>query len=137
MAKMNHRDISFKRITRQRKALNPLFQDYFNPSSLDATEPVLGEHVSKIQKFRRGDKIICNTNGYATSEDGKQVYVANGEIGIVKDFSTATLFVAVNDQTVTVPTYGDWSESNFELGYTITAHRSQGSEWAVVVHHCY
>jgi exodeoxyribonuclease V alpha subunit len=116
-----------------RKALNPLFQDYFNPSSVDATELVLGEHVSKIQKFRRGDKVICTANGYATSEDGKQVYVANGEIGIVKDFAAASLHVAINEQTVHVPTYGDWSESNVELGYTITAHRSQGSEWAVVV----
>jgi len=116
-----------------RKALNPLLQDYFNPSSLAADNLVLGEHVSKVKKFRRGDKIICTTNGYATSEDGKQVYVANGEIGIVKDFTTASLHVIVNVQTILVPTYGDWSESDFDLGYAISCHRSQGSEWQVVV----
>jgi exodeoxyribonuclease V alpha subunit len=116
-----------------RKTLNPMFQDYFNPSPLADDDLVLGEHVSKIQKFRRGDKIICTTNGYATSEDGKQVYVANGEIGIVQDFTAASLHVIVNSQTIQVPTYGDWSESNFDLGYTITGHKSQGSEWQVVV----
>ena len=116
-----------------RKALNPLFQDYFNPSPLAAENLVLGEHVSKIKKFWRGDKIICTVNGYATSEDGKQVYTANGEIGIVKDFTAASLHVIVNAQTIQVPTYGDWSESDFDLGYAISCHRSQGSEWQVVI----
>ena len=116
-----------------RKALNPLLQDYFNPSPLAAEDIVLGEHVSRVKKFRRGDKIICATNGYATSEDGKQVYTANGEIGIVKDFAAASLHVIVNGQTILVPTYGDWSESDFDLGYAISCHRSQGSEWQIVI----
>jgi exodeoxyribonuclease V alpha subunit len=115
-----------------RKALNPLLQDYFNPLQ-HIDDLVLGEQVSKIKKFRRGDKIICTTNGYATSEDGKQVYTANGEIGIVKEFATASLHVIVNGQTTLVPTYGDWSESDFDFGYAISCHRSQGSEWQVVI----
>jgi ATP-dependent exoDNAse (exonuclease V) alpha subunit len=116
-----------------RRTLNPLLQDYFNPSALADEILVFGEHVSKTKNFRRGDKIICTTNGYAACKDGKQVYVANGEIGIVKDFNTASLHVIVNGQTTLVPTYGDWNESNFDLGYAISCHRSQGSEWQTVI----
>jgi len=115
-----------------RNALNPLLQDYFNPMETPGEILVQGQNVSKVQKFRRGDKIVNLTNGYADGENGK-VYVANGEIGIVHDFSATSLHVKVNGQIIQVPTYSEWGEHNFDLAYTITAHRSQGSEWQVVI----
>jgi len=111
-----------------RKALNPLLQNYFNPLPEINGDLIAGKHVSKIRQFRRGDKIICTKNG--TVDD---VYVANGEIGIVKDFSNSQLTIDINGQQVDVPTYGDWSESVFELGYAISCHKFQGSESPVVI----
>jgi len=121
-----------------RKALNPLLQDYFTPTPKQKTKSesleALKMHginildVSKVRQFRRGDKIICTKNGWADD-----VYVANGELGIVKDFTASNLEVTINGQDVDIPTYGDWSEANFELGYAISCHKFQGSESPVAI----
>ena len=111
-----------------RYALNPLLQDYFNPLPDIGGEIVPGEHVSKVRQFRRGDKIICTKNGWVD-----EVYIANGEIGIVKDFTASQLTIEVNGQPVAIQTYGDWGEAEFELGYCISGHKSQGSQWDVII----
>ena len=111
-----------------RQALNPLLQDYFNPLPDIGGELIPGEHVSKVRQFRRGDKIICTKNGWAD-----EVYVANGEIGIVKDFTASQLTIEVNGQPVAIQTYADWGEAEFELGYCVSCHKFQGSESPVAI----
>jgi exodeoxyribonuclease V alpha subunit len=121
-----------------RKQLNPLLQEHFNLlvirnlETLEKLNANIGAETplpfSKIQQFRRGEKIICNKNGWANG-----VYIANGEICRVQDFSASQLDITVNGQSVAVPTYNEWGESNFELGYCISGHKSQGSQWQVVI----
>ena len=122
-----------------RKALNPLLQDYFTPLLKSKAKPesieILKRHgierrldVSKVRQFRRGDKIICTKNGWTND-----VYIANGELGIVKGFTASNLKVTINGQDVDIPTYGDWSEANFELGYAISCHKFQGSESPIAI----
>lgn len=92
-----------------------------------------------------GDKVINTKNGWyskagptsadaITSDEGRRVYVANGEMGRVIDDNPKSLVVELPTplRTVRVP-LGDEGASNWQLGYAITIHKSQGSEWSVVV----
>lgn len=106
-----------------------------------------------ICKYRPGDKIICTSNDYYTAaeEPGARLYIANGEMGRVlkveerkgKDSKEASkmrlvtctfppLGKSTTPRVVEWQEYGDESE-NFALGYAITVHKSQGSQWPIVV----
>lgn len=112
--------------------------------------------------FRVGDKIICLRNHLAMGgnpnsplEPARNVehYLANGEIGrvvAVASKQTAALFTGP-DRLVRITMgkqaaggegeeNGDSGSSetngrgcNFDLAYAITGHKSQGSEWPIVV----
>lgn len=110
--------------------------------------------------FRLGDKVICTSNAWlklaedegdplavraAGDEDDSQDdgqpqrvdLVANGEIGqviAVSPEATAVRF-ASPARTVIAPVKSADGENNgkFELGYAITFHKSQGSQWPVVI----
>ena len=98
--------------------------------------------------FWPGDKLICLRNGLYPTEDGREAYIANGEIGTVDQVQpryTLGRFFGP-ERLVRVPVIkkkakedndedggatGDGGD--FDLGYAITCHKSQGSEWPVVV----
>lgn len=112
-----------------RKPLNKILQEHLNPA---------GKQV-KGSPFRIGDKVICLQNGMAIAESKRdsqanekgQIYVANGEIGKVLDVTPRmTIIEAKNpDRVIRVPRgKGDDSACNWDLGYAITVHKSQGSE---------
>lgn len=114
-----------------RKKLNPFLQSLLNPK---------GER-SSTNKFREGDKIICLTNGMYPSHVSTKappLAIFNGELGRVTSVedptATEMLFPDVGDgaRRIRIPTKGEWSDS-FDLAYAITCHKSQGSEWPVVV----
>ena len=124
-----------------RKVLNKQLQGFLNPNGKRA-EP---------NPFRVGDKIICLQNGYLPQYDKRparakrsgelsKVFVANGELGQVID-SQPRLTVAklsAPDRLVTIPRGAGDEETgdtgcNWDLGYAITVHKSQGSEWPIVV----
>ncbi len=115
-----------------RKALNERLQDYFNAIPADCSE---SDIVSKVRKFRPLDKIICLANGIAPStETGEELRVANGDIGFLEMIVKEGIVVDVNENHVIVPTFSDlWGEANWDLGYAISCHKSQGSEWPVVI----
>lgn len=115
-----------------RKALNERLQDYFNAIPADCPE---SDIVSKVRKFRPLDKIICLANGIAPSaETGEELRVANGDIGFLEMIVKEGIVVDVNENHVIVPTFSDlWGEANWDLGYAISCHKSQGSEWPVVI----
>lgn len=133
-----------------RKPLNAVLQGFLNPD---------GERVSG-NPFRLGDKVINLKNGWFPSldpthpevnDDGK-VFVANGELAEVVKIEPARTIVRLRspDRTVIIP-HGQKEEadeekagddgasdsagaaSSWDLGYAISTHKSQGSEWPIVV----
>jgi exodeoxyribonuclease V alpha subunit len=83
-------------------------------------------NVSRLgTTFLRGDKIIQLTNNYE-----KEVF--NGDMGIIHHIDAATGHVIIQfDQTLKEYTYHELGE--ISLAYAISVHKSQGSEFPVVV----
>jgi ABC-type cobalamin/Fe3+-siderophores transport system ATPase subunit len=116
--------------------LNKRLQEHFNSSS-----------VVKGAKFRDGDKVVCLENGdYLSEETKKAVYVANGEIGIVRDINETkrTMLVELQYPSRTVIVYfgtdkpgNDGSEkpgtTAWDLAYAVSCHKFQGSECGRVI----
>ncbi len=116
-----------------RKKMNEVLQNHYNPIP---PEVQTEDFETKVRKFRPMDKIICLSNGNATlaAESDQQTRVANGDIGYLEDTLKSSLLVGVNGNMVLVPMYSDlWGERDWDLGYAISCHKSQGSEWPVVV----
>jgi exodeoxyribonuclease V alpha subunit len=119
-----------------RRDLNRRLREEFNPN---------GQAI-KGCPFRVGDKIICLKNSMmpcedaeddATCDDRGRIYVANGELArvmkIFPKYFIATLESPRRVVRVPVGGNGDGNSCQFDLGYAITAHKSQGSEWPVVI----
>jgi exodeoxyribonuclease V alpha subunit len=97
--------------------------------------------------FRVMDKIICLKNGWhqqTREAGGTEVYVANGEIGQVVGVepraTIATFFCPTRNIRIPMgkpreddSEDGDGAGCDFDLGYAITCHKSQGSEWPCVI----
>jgi exodeoxyribonuclease V alpha subunit len=125
-----------------RKPLNRLLQRILNPD---------GESVHG-NPFRIGDKIVCLKNGNYQDAENKhdEHFVANGELGQVTALRPGIMTVKLDDppRTITIPhapvkanesgiadsedaakgAVGDW-----DLGYVLSCHRSQGSQWKYVI----
>lgn len=127
-----------------RKAVNEFLQDRLNPN------PKIGN-----LKFRLRDKVVCLKNSFyqscgdlsegdeiQTNSQG-EVYVANGELGLVEAIHEKKMVISLNSPSrwISVPLFrqkdSDGGESagsaNFDLGYALSCHRAQGSEWPVVL----
>ena len=111
--------------------LNQSLQQTLNPPA-----PGKDEFELAGRKFRTGDKVMQIKNNYDilwkrdNGEEGLGVY--NGDIGFVEqiDRPSKTLFVRFDDR---VAEYLFEMSSELELGYAITVHKSQGSEFEAVV----
>ncbi len=100
-------------------ALNQALQAALNPPGRPAERRLMG------RLFRVGDKVMQTRNNY-----DKDVY--NGDIGRVHsfDFNEQTMTLLVDRRRVTY----DWSEvDELTHAYAISVHKSQGSEYPVVV----
>lgn len=100
-----------------------------------AINPPRGQDAWKFgeTEFRVGDRVICTSNDY---ERG----VMNGECGRIAAIEPVdgrrTMRVAIDGRDGLVDYAGD-SIGRLRLGYAITIHRSQGSEWRRVVVVCH
>ena len=117
--------------------LNRELQKRMNPPSPSKKEMICGDDV-----FREGDKVMQIKNNYdleweiigmynIPKEKGTGVY--NGDVGTVKEINSFTreLTVEFDDGRNIIYPYDNLEE--LELAYAITIHKSQGSEYPVII----
>jgi exodeoxyribonuclease V alpha subunit len=100
--------------------LNKVLQQLINPPSPEKVEITRGEMV-----FRMGDRIIQLTNDYERE-------VFNGDVGFISKIDTEEqeVIVQYGERDVTYD-YADLNE--IALAWSVTIHKSQGSEYPVVI----
>lgn len=106
--------------------LNSILQDSLNPNKNGVT-------VNGVE-FRVGDKVMHTVNDYSLkwergSEQGTGIF--NGEIGYVIDIVRGCLTVQFDDGKMVQ--YERASQEHLMLAYAVSVHKSQGSEFPVVV----
>ncbi len=102
--------------------LNKMLQHNVNPAGDAKAELTVGERI-----FRTGDRVIHRRNNY-------ELNVFNGDIGLIQAIDNANLTCEV----VFFPDgrrveYNRDQITELELAYAITIHKSQGSEFDVVI----
>ena len=101
--------------------LNTLLQETLNPPA---------ELKFEIERFgstfRTGDKVIQTRNNYE-----KEVF--NGDIGHISDITTEPAQIEVSFEGNHRVSYEPGELDELQLAYAITIHKSQGSEFPVVV----
>lgn len=100
--------------------LNKVLQALINPPQRDKTEIVRGGMILRV-----GDRIIQQVNDY-----DREVY--NGDLGVITAIDTdePSVRVQFSDRQVTYD-YVDLNE--ITLAWSVTVHKSQGSEYPVVL----
>jgi exodeoxyribonuclease V alpha subunit len=117
--------------------LNQALQDKINPESMRKKEIKVG-----MTTLRQSDKIMQTANNYNLvwkrkiegsrfEEEGKGVF--NGDIGYITDIDNQTGEVEVRFEDGRIALYPRSELNQISLAYAITIHKSQGSEFDVVI----
>ncbi len=110
------------------RLINDALRERVNPKAPFKRELLFGESI-----FRKGDRVMQIKNNYArkwTSPEGRGEGVFNGDIGEVVDVRDGALTVIFDDRHTDYET-PDLIE--LESAYAYTIHKSQGSEFDVVI----
>ena len=100
--------------------LNIFMQELFNPQSKNKNEIKIQDTV-----YRVGDKVLQLTN---MPDDN----IYNGDIGIIIEIDNYLKEITI-DFGDNLVTFNKSNFQNFTLGYVISIHKSQGSEFDVVI----
>ena len=115
--------------------LNEKLQEILNPPSNSKNEKRQGNMV-----FREGDKVMQTKNNYSIkwtllsngdSVEGEGVF--NGDMGFIKSISEDEKIITVVFDDDKKVIYDSETMEELELAYAITIHKSQGSEFKVVI----
>lgn len=115
--------------------LNNELQSILNPPSKDKKERKFKDSV-----FREGDKVMQTKNNYSLKwnringyGDNEGVGIFNGDMGFIESISeeNRTVTVVFDDERIIV--YDNLYVEELELAYAITIHKSQGSEFKVII----
>lgn len=116
--------------------LNKVLQNVYNPEKDNVSEKKFGETV-----FRCGDKVMQIKNNYnvdwkmqmpnGTYSKGKGVF--NGDMGFITDVDNEEQFLTVKFEDDKIIEYSFSNLDELILSYAVTIHKSQGSEYDVII----
>lgn len=110
--------------------LNKKLQAVLNPPSKYVSELRMPNYI-----FRENDKVMQTKNNYDITwerEDEKGSGIFNGDIGKIIEVDRLSGTVKI-DFEGRICTYNSAMLENLELAYAVTVHKSQGSEFDVVI----
>lgn len=115
--------------------LNESLQEILNPKKDSKNEILIGSTI-----FRVGDKVMQTKNNYQLEwnrilgeGENKGLGVFNGDVGIIEKINTENKSIHVIFDEERRVIYDSIYADELELAYAITIHKSQGSEFPVVV----
>ena len=77
-------------------------------------------------RFAVGDKVLQTKNDYSLG-------IYNGDVGIMTDIDTKAKTYTVIFESPEREVVIEWKRAELDLGYAVTIHKAQGSEWPAVV----